>query len=234
MARHTLKVVKEQPASEPPAFDPIDPDEFIDAVQPLLEKQDSQGLHALLKSRWSCDQIRALIASDHTDAKKVALLAVGLVAEPKCIPDLAKHLRDSDRVINEVAEHAMWLIWFRSGTPQANHELARGAQAIERKDFEHAIMHFDRAIAHCPDFPEPYNQKAIALYLLERYDESIELAKQAVERMPWHFGALAGMGHCYAHLDRPREAVENYEKALAINPHLDCLRQTISHLRETL
>ena len=203
-------------------------------MQPLLESKDLEGLLTLLKTRWTCDQIRGLMASNHTDAKKVALLAVGLVAEVKCIPELAQHLRSSDPVINEMAEHAMWSIWFRAGTPQANHELARGAQALERKDFDHAIMHFDRAIAQCPDFAEAYNQRAIALYLQERYADSIEYAGRAVERMPWHFGALAGMGHCYAHLNKPREAIENYEKALAINPHLDCIRQTISHLRETL
>src|SRR6185503_5044491 len=93
----TLKVVKEQPA--------ICPDQFIEAVQPLLERKDLEGLLAHLKSQYTWDQIRALLDSDHTDAKKVALLALGLVAPSCCIAELAKHLRSNDAMVNEMAEH---------------------------------------------------------------------------------------------------------------------------------
>ena len=209
----------------------IEPTEFIRAVQPLLERKDLSGLLDLLHSRWTCDQLRTLLHSDHLDAKKVALLAIGLVGTPRAVPALAIELKHSDKMVNEMAEHALWSVWFRSGTPQANHELARGAQAIERRDFGHAIKHFTRAIEMCPDFAEPYNQRALANYLRERYEESVNDCEAAAERMPCHFGALAGLGHCYAHLGKAREAIDAYERALAVNPHLDCIRQTIEHLR---
>ena len=212
----------------------IDPDQFIAAVGPLLEKQDLTGLLSLLKTAWSYDQIRGVLNSKHTDAKKVALLALGLVAPSCCIPDVAQQLRDEDPMVNEMAEHALWMVWFRAGSTSANHELARGAQAIGRKDFEHAITHFDRAIAECPKFAEAYNQRAIALYLMERYEESVEHCRRAVELMPCHFGALAGLGHCYAHMDQPREAIESYQRALDVNPHLECIRQTIEELKKKI
>ena len=212
----------------------IDPDQFIAAVGPLLEKQDLTGLLSLLKTAWSYDQIRGVLNSRHTDAKKVALLALGLVAPSCCIPDVAQQLRDEDPMVNEMAEHALWMVWFRAGSQSANHELARGAQAIGRKDFEHAITHFDRAIAECPKFAEAYNQRGIALYLMERYEESVKHCKRAVELMPCHFGALAGLGHCYAHMDQPREAIESYQRALDVNPHLECIRQTIEELKKKI
>src|SRR5205814_6563521 len=65
----------------------IDPSEFIRAVQPLLERQDLNGLLSLLHSRWNCDQLRTLLHSDHLDAKKVALLAVGLVGTLWSVPE---------------------------------------------------------------------------------------------------------------------------------------------------
>ena len=147
---------------------------------------------------------------------------------------MAVELRHADPMVNEMAEHALWSVWFRSGTPQANHELARGAQAIERRDFDHATKHFTRAIELSPDFAEPYNQRALANYLRERYEASVKDCEQAVERMPCHFGALAGLGHCHAHLGNAREAIEAYERALQVNPHLECIRQTIEHLRGNL
>jgi tetratricopeptide (TPR) repeat protein len=212
----------------------IDPQQFIRAVQPLLERRDVGGLHSLLKSRWTCDQLRSLLHSgkpEHLDAKKVGLLCLSMIGTECSINDVAVELKHPDKVVNEMAEHALWLIWFRMGEPAANHELMRGVQALERKDFEHAITHFDRAIAQSPRFAEPYNQRAIARYLQEDYEPSIVDCARAVELMPCHFGALAGMGHCYAHLGKPREAVEAYERALAVNPHLECVRQTVEELK---
>src|SRR6185312_15983158 len=78
---------------------PIDPDRFIAAVQPLLQRQDMPGLMCLLKTRWTPDQIRGLLNSSHIDAKKVALLALGLVAPACCIPDLALQLKHPDPMV---------------------------------------------------------------------------------------------------------------------------------------
>jgi tetratricopeptide (TPR) repeat protein len=214
--------------TEPPA---IDPQQFIRAVQPLLERRDVAGLHTLLKSRWSCDSLRTLLHSDHLDAKKVGLLCLSMIGTECSIGDVAVELKHPDKMVNEMAEHALWSIWFRLGTPAANHELMRGAQALERKDIPHAITHFDRAIAQCPTFAEAYNQRAIARYLLEEFEPSIADCEQAIELMPCHFGALAGTGHCYAHLGKSREAVAAYERALELNPHLDCVRQTVEQLK---
>ncbi len=211
----------------------IDPDRFISAVQPLLQQKDTAGLMSLLKTNWSPDQIRGLLNSSHIDAKKVALLALGLVAPSCCIPDLAAQLKHPDPMVNEMAEHALWSVWFRCATPQANHELARGAQAIERRDFDHAIRHFDRAIELCPSFAEAHHQRAVALYLMENYEPSIESCRRAVELMPCHFGALAGLGHCYAHLQQTKKAIEAYERALAVNPHMECVRRTIEQLKQS-
>src|SRR5690349_1094072 len=146
---------------------PIEPRDFVEAVQPLLELQDLCGLLALLKSRWTPDQLRELLNSSHCDARKVALLALGLVGKSCCLPELARHLKDPDPMVNELSEHALWSIWFRMGTPEANTELARGAQALGRREFDEAVEHFTRAAEICPDFAEAYNQRAIAYYLQE-------------------------------------------------------------------
>jgi len=52
------------------------------------------GLLTLLKTKWSYEQICGLLRSDHTDARKVALLALGLVAPSCCIPELSHHLKE--------------------------------------------------------------------------------------------------------------------------------------------
>jgi len=85
----------------------IDPNEFIRAVQPLLERNDVNGLPTLLHSRWTCDQIRTLLHGNHLDAKKVALLAIGMVGDRRVVPELAVELKHPDKLVNELAEHAL-------------------------------------------------------------------------------------------------------------------------------
>ena len=214
--------------------DSIDPVDFVTSVQPVLEAQDPAALLELLKSRWNCEQITTLLSSDSCDARKIAALALALVGTRCCLPELAEQLKHPDPMVNQMAEHALWSIWFRLGRPEANHELCRGTRALNGKDYDHATCHFSRAIELDPTFAEAYNQRAIVKYLQERYQESLEDCTRTVEHMPWHFGAWIGMGHCHAHDGRLAEALDCYRKALRINPHLTGIRQVVGELNKKL
>ena len=212
----------------------IDPEQFVAMVQPVLERRDAQQLLTFLKSQWTGQQIIQLLRSGHEDARKVAAVCLSLVGTNKCVKEIAPLLQDDDPIVNQLAEHAMWSIWFRGGSPEANHELARGAQALGRRDTLHAITHFDRAIQISPDFPEPYNQRAISRFLLDDHEGSLADCRRAIELMPYHFGAWAGTGHNEAHLGRWHCAMKAYERALAINPHMNAIREAVGELRAKL
>ena len=187
----------------------IDPGNFVAAVTPALKRNDLQGLHDMLVEKWTAEQIIALLASPHQDARKVAALCLSLVGCPQCLKPIAEQLKDPDPMVNQMAEHAMWCIWMRGGTKEANHQV-------------------------CPTFSEAYNQRAIAKFLMDDFRPSIDDCRKTVELMPIHFGAWAGMGHCHAHLGEFEQAVETYEKALSINPHLTCVQQTIHELKRRI
>ena len=211
---------------------PIDPAHFVACVQPLLAGMNVQGLRDLLKSRFTEQQVVELFQCDNPDARKVAALAFGLIGCKAGMCRLAELLKDPDPMVNQMAEHAMWTIWFRSGAnEEANRELCRGTKAMNRREFDAAVEHFDRAIAADPSFAEAYNQRALVKYLQERYEECIDDCKLVVERMPHHFGAWAGMGHCYAHLGRLNDAVACYEKVVSIHPSFGGVPQVLEELR---
>jgi tetratricopeptide (TPR) repeat protein len=130
-----------------------------------------------------------------------------------------------------LAEHALWSVWFRLGTPCANRCLARATQSMDLCDFPAAQDFITRALELSPNFPEAYNQRAILHYLNERYDESLADCRRTVALMPQHFGAWAGMGHCYAHLSQPGCVFRSYQRAVSINPNLEGVRQALYQIR---
>jgi len=212
----------------------IHPEQFVAAVTPLLERQDFAGLLALLKKHWKPAQIVALLKTPYGDVRKVAALALGLVGGTCCLGPLTEQLKDSDPVVHEMAEHALWSIWFRSGSDLANCHLAKGARAMDQHDYALAVKHFSKAIEIEPKFAEAYNQRAIAYYLLEKYEESTADCRKTIDLLPCHFGAWAGLGHCHVHEGRVAEALECYRHALSINPHLECLDEACEELKKQI
>ena len=208
-----------------------DSDRFLAAIQPMLEARDIAALAAYLGKSYSNEQLCAILCVTDRDACKVAALCLGLVGDANCIPSLVDRLRDADPVINQMAEHALWSIWFRGGTPRANQELAHGARSLSDREFDDALRRFNRALILCPDFAEAYNQRGIAHYMQDHFEAALLDYQMTVELMPCHFSAWAGLGHCYAQLEMIPQAIDSYEKARELNPHLEGISRALGDLR---
>src|SRR3954468_3375355 len=124
-------------------IDQIDPVSFVAAVRPALASRDLKALLATCRSQWTASQISSLLSSPSCDARKCAALALSLVGCPACLEPLSKQLKDPDPMVNQMAEHAMWAIWFRCGTPESNQLLQRGSDLMSRREFDQAIKHFN-------------------------------------------------------------------------------------------
>lgn len=212
---------------------PIDPRHFVRTISPTLERRDVRGTIRTIHEHWTMSQVVEMLDCDDCDAKKMAAVALSLIGCEKCLDSLAKQLKHSDRMVGQMAEHAMWSIWFRSGNEEAKSLFAKASAAFGARDLDRAITLFGKAIAADPTFAEAYNQRAMVFYLQERFDESLKDCTIATELMPLHFGAWAGAGHCHACLGEPAEAIACYERAKEINPHLECVDDLIAELRES-
>ena len=214
----------------------ICPGQFIRILSPLLDRRDLHGVVDAIQHNWSMAQVVELLDGDarHPDAKdaqKVAALALSLVGTDRCLAKLAKQLQHADRMVAQMAEHAMWSIWFRSGNEAAKQHFARGSIAFSHRDLAAAKAHFTRAIEADPNFAEAYNQRAIVAYVEEQFDDSLADCERTTALMPLHFGAWAGAGHCHACLGQTPQAIQCYERARQINPHMECVEQLIQELR---
>lgn len=162
-------------------------------------------------------------APARADQKDPALDA--LFAELKTVPD-----GDDARGLEARIE----AIWMRSADPEINQLMRSGTLAMQAGQYEPALAAFNRVVDKAPDFAEGWNQRATLFYLMGNYPASLADIARTLKLEPRHFGALSGLGLVEVQLDRPEEALAAFERALAIDPHLDTARSNAEQLRQQI
>jgi tetratricopeptide (TPR) repeat protein len=212
----------------------INPQEFISTLEPSLSQGNLEEALQQVRARWSSAQIVLLLRDTSADVRKVAALALSLVGDASSVAPLAVALHDADAMVCQMAEHALWSVWFRLGNHRAISLVQCGNHHLHHGNYVCALEKFSQAIHEDPQFAEAYNQRAIANYLCERFDDSIADCKAALALLPQHFGAMSGMGHCYAHRGDWREARRCYRLALAIHPRLEGIQTSLDQIEQLL
>lgn len=210
---------------------------LLTQLAPALAQGRLTEAELIIQSHWTIPQLLILIDKQTaccSDARKVATAALGLVGDKTAIAPLAVALHDEDGMIVQMAEHALWNIWFRLGKPAANCQLKKGCCHLNHGNFDQAVEHFTAALKEDPTFAEAYHQRAIAHYLADHYSESIADCRTALELIPQHFGAMTGMGNAYAHLKDWSQARYCYRLALAIHPQLESVPMALHQIEEIL
>lgn len=211
-------------------FEAVDVYEFLSVVQAPLAAGDAAQLAQAVQARWRVKDICPLLEHAQVDVRRVAAVVLGLIGDRKIVSCLVKSLSDADDQVNEMAEHSLWAIWFRGGDVRAAGPFREGVALLSTEAYEQAIGCFRKATTIDPAFAEAYNQCAIAHFFVGDYRRSIEQCRRAVALVPVHFGAIAGLGHCFTHLGELSQAIEYYRRALRINPRLQTIQRMIERI----
>jgi tetratricopeptide (TPR) repeat protein len=149
-------------------------------------------------------------------------------------PLLLKALRDEDGVVRALAERSLWLVWSRSGDAQVDALFQHGVEQMQRGDADLAIQTFTNIIQKKPDFAEGWNKRATIYYLVGEYGKSLVDCEEVVRRNPVHFGVLSGFGLNYLQLGKPEQALDYFERALAVNPNLGNVETAVGELKRLI
>lgn len=180
------------------------------------------------------EALRALADTKSADSRRQGARALGETGLMADLPKLAAALRDTDPLVRELAESAMWQVWSRSGDATIDRLFATGVEQMQARHGEEAVDTFSEIIRRRPEFAEGWNKRATVYYLLGEYQKSLADCDEVMKRNPYHFGALSGYGMIYMQLDQPAQALEYFERALRVNPNLESTRQTIEILKTLL
>lgn len=196
--------------------------------------QDEAVLARQLRAAYDVDKLLQTARDGDIDARKTAIYALTVIGDTTCSSELVPLLHTNDEVLRRVVEQALWQLWFKSGIEEVDRLMQKGAALIQRHQWIPALRTLERVISVAPWFPEAYNQRAIAFYVTGEWDRSLEECLHVVALNPIHFGALAGLGHCYLQRNQPVDALDAYERALAINPGMAEIRQSVDKIKAFL
>ena len=212
----------------------IDGCQFLKTVRPALESGDCTALAQAVSARWRPKEISSLLTHVDVDVRRVAAMTLGLVGN-HCVSNyLVQALHDPDEQVNQMAEHSLWTIWFRAGSCKSAKPFREGLALLNIDAYREASAKFAEAASLDPQFAEANNQCAIAHFFIGEWELSMERCNRCLDVMPNHFGAMAGLGHCYAQMDKLEIAMDCYKKALLINPRMPAISKAIGRIERRL
>ena len=143
------------------------------------------------------------------------------------------HMVKNQEAGNDITDQ-IWKIWRESSDDEINNLMHAGVSAMATGRLRRAERIFDEIIYKAPEFAEGWNKRATVYYFRREYQKSATDVRQTLLLEPRHFGATAGLGLIFLSLNYYESALEAFQQALDINPHLTGPKQQIKRLEEYL
>ncbi len=135
------------------------------------------------------------------------------------IQALLDDLKNPDATVRDRATESLWRLWFQQKGLYGWELLQQAQTLFEKQQIQDAEVMLTELIGDQPDFAEAWNRRAVLHYTQSRYRQSLHDCQKVIELNPIHFGALHGMGLCYAMLGEYRDAISAFRRALEIQPY---------------
>ena len=202
--------------------------------QRYLADEESAKFIIAVASRYTIGTLELLAEAGQRTTRRAATMALGYLGDFSSNTVLGRRMSDPDRGVRILAENGIRELWFRDGSEMQQRQL----RALLRLNSSRLAAQAERAaselIEEAPFFAEAWNQRAVAHFQRERFDDCVQDCRQTLELNPYHYGAAVGMGQSYLELHEPQTALECFRQALSLNPSLEDVRAQITYLERVL
>ena len=149
---------------------------------------------------------------------------------------LFEQLKKSNNVsIALEIEMKIWNIWSTHPTrKKLTQSLAKGSDLMSKEELESAYKIFSTIVDSDPNWAEGWNKRATVLYLMGRYQDSLNDIDEVLKRESRHFGALSGQGLVQIKLGNYEKAIESYQSAQEIYPSINSAKVIIPQLQKLI
>lgn len=164
-----------------------------------------------------------------------AMPAAGDQTDPALQRLFADLARTGDHGEAETLTTEIWARWTAAnGDADADRLMQTGMALMDRGMLDSAQKVFSRLVRDHPEFAEAWNKRATVRFLLGDDAGSRRDIARVIALEPRHFGALSGLGMINMRSGDLAAALQAFEAALRINPHLDQAADVTRQLRERL
>jgi tetratricopeptide (TPR) repeat protein len=132
---------------------------------------------------------------------------------------LLQSLKQEDEYQRELATAALWQRWFYQKGAVGNQRLENAQTLVDEGRFDTAEALLSALAAELPDFAEAWNRRAVLYFVQRRYREAMADCQRVIDLVPYHFGALHGLGLCHAAMGEYEEAIQVFRRALVVQPY---------------
>ncbi|MEW5705028.1 MAG: tetratricopeptide repeat protein [Pseudomonadota bacterium] len=136
-----------------------------------------------------------------------------------------------DPVEAATLQEIIWRLWLETDNQKVARLFEQGREVMLREDYVTALHIASRIVEIDPAQAEGWNLRATVFYVLGDYESSIQDVEKTLALEPRHFGALVGLGMMLVEMNRDQDALKAFERALALNPHLEQARQQIEAIK---
>lgn len=170
------------------------------------------------------------------------LLLAWLIASPavarqddKQLDPLFEKLRQTESAHGvKLLEAAIWSVWMQSGSDTIDLLLRKGSSAMGEGNYPIALQLFTSITELDPKFAEGWNKRATLFFLMGAYDRSAADVDKTLNLEPRHFGALSGLGMIEMQRGHEQAALDAFNRALAVNPHMESVKSEVARLKKKL
>lgn len=202
--------------------------------QEYVERHDTSAFLGNVSRYYSQSTLLRLAFSPLVEVRRGVLFALGFLGDYEANAVFGRLLHDEDRSVRLLAENGIKNVWTRAGTEEQRRQLRQIMRCISSDHFTDAVQAANVLLDETPSYAEARNQRGIALFALEQYEDAIRDCAKVLEINPYHFGAAIGMGHAYQQLDEPFLAICSFRHALNINPNLENAKRQIAKIEKKL
>lgn len=135
------------------------------------------------------------------------------------ITSLLEDLKNPDALVREQATKKLWRIWFQQKGVYGLEKIDQSQKLLDAGEITEAEAMLTQLIQEQPDFAEAWNRRAFLYYSMGEYQKSLADCQMVIQINPVHFGALHGIGLCYAALGKYAKAIKAFKRALEIQPY---------------
>ena len=199
-----------------------------------LKTEDTAAFIQAVAGQYLPSTLERLATGGNYISRRAAIMAIGFLGDFSHNAILGRALSDTDRGVRLLADSGIRQLWRRDGSRSQQEKLARICRLNQNEQYADAIHEAGVLIGEAPFFAEAWNQRAVAHFASQQFEKAASDCHQTLERNAYHFGAAVGLAHCYLRLDNPAAALENFRRALRLNPDIEEIRGQIKMLAKSL